>query len=66
MSARDGAFSITDKYGNPIPANNAAGAARRRPAAGGFWRSIPSFGQEVRALAVLFAIVGLVWLAVRA
>ena len=62
MSARDGAVSITDKFGNRIPANR-----RRptRPAAGGFWRSIPSFGQELRLTAVIFSIVGLDWLAVR-
>lgn len=66
MTARDGAASITDKYGKPIPANRPAGVISRPPAAGGFWASIPSFGQELRTVLVIFAIAALVLLVARA
>lgn len=48
-----------------IRPNSIAGAARRRPAAGGFWATIPTFGQEVRTVAIIFAIAGLVMLVAR-
>lgn len=90
MSARDGASSVRDKYGNEIcrtceahypsagdgwdgecptcadiRANDDAGGPDAGGPPAGFWATIPSFGQEVRAVAVIFAIAGLVMLVAR-
>jgi hypothetical protein len=62
MSARDGAVSVCDKYGRPIPPIWPIPPAPSAPAPE---REL-AFIHEWHAVAIIFAIVGLVWLAVRA